>query len=661
MADKIKLIVDVDINDKELKDVNKNLDKTGKKVEGIGDKAKKTKGGLGGMAAGFKGIGVAIKAAGIGIVLALIAALFNLMKQNQGVLDFMEKSMRVLSILFNNLTSAIGPIKDALMSAFEDPQQAIKDLWTLIKENLINRITAIPDFFQAVFKTVVSTFSFLGNKIKLIIADIPIIGKGIDASAAEKGVTDALKNMKDGAIETGESLLQMSTGVDDLPGKLLAVGEAAVDGLGKAWKESDAFIKKQNELKLTTAELNKMIAANRLELQNLKLIRDDENVSLEKRIEASNKIGELIDKESEASIRLQKEKIAQMKLDLEQTNTLIQDKVDLANAVAELSNIEAAAATRKRENLLKTNSLEKQQKKEKEEEGKNTPEEDAEEKRMKEFRKRKKDLENEWKIEDAETLEEEIEAKKEIEEERWIEQQELLKGRNEELEQAKKEHDRTMEGLQDETDAVAKKQAEDKLKFEKSINKAKMDVAMQGLDLVRMIAGEETVVGKAAMLVQKAITIASIIMNTMAANAAAVAATPLTAGQPFVAINTIQGIIGVATVIAQAAQAMGAFEAGGMIDGPSHRSGGVNINAQGGEAVINASSMADPDLRNLASAVNVAGGGRDFSSGGGSISLSSNTISAIIGGINNKKVYVSETDITETQNKVSVIEQEAVL
>lgn len=43
--------------------------------------------------------------------------------------------------------------------------------------------------------------------------------------------------------------------------------------------------------------------------------------------------------------------------------------------------------------------------------------------------------------------------------------------------------------------------------------------------------------------------------------------------------------------------------------GPSHASGGVLIEAEGGEGIINKHSMSNPLLRSIASAVNVAGGG----------------------------------------------------
>ena len=55
------------------------------------------------------------------------------------------------------------------------------------------------------------------------------------------------------------------------------------------------------------------------------------------------------------------------------------------------------------------------------------------------------------------------------------------------------------------------------------------------------------------------------------------------------------------------------FGGGGDVSGPSHASGGVTIEMEGGEGIINKHSMSNPLLRSIASAVNVAGGGVPFS------------------------------------------------
>lgn len=59
------------------------------------------------------------------------------------------------------------------------------------------------------------------------------------------------------------------------------------------------------------------------------------------------------------------------------------------------------------------------------------------------------------------------------------------------------------------------------------------------------------------------------------------------------------------------------FAVGGFVDGPSHDFGGVTINAEGGEGMINAKSMAMPGVRAAASYLNTRGGyGISFQDGG---------------------------------------------
>jgi hypothetical protein len=106
------------------------------------------------------------------------------------------------------------------------------------------------------------------------------------------------------------------------------------------------------------------------------------------------------------------------------------------------------------------------------------------------------------------------------------------------------------------------------------------------------------------------------------------------------------------------------FRLGGVTVGPSHEQGGITTNVgelEGGEGIINKLSMTNPSLRNMASMANVAGGGKNFSTGDGSIKLDAESIAMIGSVINDKQVYVSENDITETQNRVSVIENESIL
>jgi len=124
------------------------------------------------------------------------------------------------------------------------------------------------------------------------------------------------------------------------------------------------------------------------------------------------------------------------------------------------------------------------------------------------------------------------------------------------------------------------------------------------------------------------------------------------------AIVAAAGAVQIATISQQQ------FADGGILQGPSHKQGGISTpfgELEGGEGVINAASMSNASLRNMASIANTAGGGKDFSTGDGSIKLSNESIAMIVGGFNDKRVYVSETDITSTQNRVKVTEEMSVL
>ena len=74
--------------------------------------------------------------------------------------------------------------------------------------------------------------------------------------------------------------------------------------------------------------------------------------------------------------------------------------------------------------------------------------------------------------------------------------------------------------------------------------------------LLQDVAGENKNLAVAGVIIEKAGAIAQIISNTAIANAKAVAAFPVTGGQPFVGINTASAGISIASTIAQASQAI---------------------------------------------------------------------------------------------------------
>ena len=88
------------------------------------------------------------------------------------------------------------------------------------------------------------------------------------------------------------------------------------------------------------------------------------------------------------------------------------------------------------------------------------------------------------------------------------------------------------------------------------IQNAYIDLAGQFGSLLQQIAGRNKKVAIAGIIIEQAASIGRIIANTAVANAKSVAAFPITAGQPWVTINTISAVLGIASTVAGAAKAI---------------------------------------------------------------------------------------------------------
>ena len=138
-------------------------------------------------------------------------------------------------------------------------------------------------------------------------------------------------------------------------------------------------------------------------------------------------------------------------------------------------------------------------------------------------------------------------------------------------------------------------------------------------------------------------------------------------------INVLAVLAAVTSGVANARALMSdTFADGGMVHGKSHAQGGEKfavggrvVELEGGEAVINKRSTAM--FRNQLSAMNAAGGGVKFADGGlmnmpsfAQSQFNARSQAGMMGAIGQgSKVVVVESDISQVQNTVSVIEAEA--
>ena len=211
---------------------------------------------------------------------------------------------------------------------------------------------------------------------------------------------------------------------------------------------------------------------------------------------------------------------------------------------------------------------------------------------LEDYRQRQKDI-------DAQTEVEKVT----LEEERKLAELERLKATEEEKQAIRDFYAERRKEAQDEDDENAKdaanKRAEDAIAAaiaEKeaitAIEQAKFGILAQFGGLLNELAGENKTLAIGAVVAQQAAAIGQIVSATGLANAKAVAASPLTFGQPWVTINTISAGLSIATAVASAVKSIQQIKnaAGGTGGGGGGAVSGGTTQLPGGGGAATATS-----------------------------------------------------------------------
>ncbi len=322
------------------KDAVQQIQALTKKVEGLedslknaGKETKKTNKILGTISTLFKG--------GLGI--AAISKAFDLLKEtfqsNQKVADAFAIATEGLSLAFNDLFNFldrnVGTVIDYFKGIFSDPVQAIFDFRKALVEGFIVRIRegveALGLFGQAALK----------------------FFKGDFAGAA------------DTAKEAGKQLVDVVTGVDDSFDKTVETVKSVTKSVTEYAKSTFQAAKENVELQ-KTAELS--IAQNRIileqkdrEAEKLRQIRDDESKTIDERIEANNKLAEVLNEQERLMLANADAVIAAAQGQYDK-NKNDENQIALLEARAEREGILAQIEGFRSEQLMNINSLERERK-----------------------------------------------------------------------------------------------------------------------------------------------------------------------------------------------------------------------------------------------------------------------------------------------------------
>jgi len=271
-------------------------------------------------------IGGVLKSLGlIAVAMEIFMFLKDLLMKNQKVVDTLAIAFKAIEVLFGKLTDAIEPMGKVLMDAFENPKQALKDLWEAIKTNFLNRIKGIAVAAEGVGKVIKAAFELDWDGVK------------------------------EGMIQYGQALVQVTSGLD------IEQQDAFVNGIVKAGTEALSTASKieklRKEVKLGEAQQGLLMLQYQREAELQRQIRDNVSLTIEARQEANKKLGGILNEQSGEEMKLANKRLELALLEQSINKTSLDAEIEVVNARKGIADINERITGQRSEQLTNENSL----------------------------------------------------------------------------------------------------------------------------------------------------------------------------------------------------------------------------------------------------------------------------------------------------------------
>lgn len=325
-----------------IEDIGNQAEKIGEKLDDSAKSAKKLGDNAKGAESGFKKVGSTLnglaKATG---VVALLTAAFNTVKSviqsTQPIADAFSAAFGTFTDIirdaFTYITDNAGTVVEYFQAIFNDPVQALKDFGDAIVENLIER-----------FNSFLDTLGFIAEGIKNLFTG------EFDA---------ALESFKSAGKESIDVLTGVNNTVDRVTDAVVEGAKAFGTYVSETYAANAALVALQNNAKLAAAQSARLAEQYDREAELLRQTRDDESKSIQERIDANTKLGEVLEKQQVAELAAAQAQVAAAQATFEHNKT-IDNQVALTQALAGVDAVRAKVAGLKSEQLVNEIALNKE-------------------------------------------------------------------------------------------------------------------------------------------------------------------------------------------------------------------------------------------------------------------------------------------------------------
>lgn len=295
------------------------------------------KSGLRTAVAGFTTLRGAIAATGIGALILAFTSLISFFQKT-------ERGAQALRVITAGLEAAFGSISDVVVqlgenifNAFNNPRKALEELG----QNVTYYFT---EFIPNAFQKVLDGLGVLGDAISELFA-------GNFAAAAEKAA--------DGALKLGDGLLELNPAgaiLKSLTQGAIELGQEIVKDVNAATDLEQAL----NKVKVRERELNVERAQSLATINELRFAAQDQNKSLNERIDSLQKAASLEKSITDAELANEEERLRILKEQADLNESDEKTLQGIADQEIRVANIRASSAALNRRLLTEINSLQNQ-------------------------------------------------------------------------------------------------------------------------------------------------------------------------------------------------------------------------------------------------------------------------------------------------------------
>ena len=364
MAETRKIKIDVESNAdeaaKDFKKVADNIDDSTDSVKRLNKEVKKTDDAADGASKGFKkigsaakGVGLALKGAGIGLIIGALAGLKSAFESSGETASGFQKIMETLSILFNQ---TIGALVNAAKAAYESTG-GFNALGKVMGGLLNIALTPLKLAFYGIKLGVQELQlawekSFLGDKDPKTIKELR---KNIKAT--QKDIDQVGKDFIKSGKDIAENFVEAATEVVDFGGK--AIQNLSKISVTAAYEQASALVDARNNAAVAAAQQGRLVEIYDRQAEMIRQIRDEERNSIPERIAANNKLKEVLDEQEKAMLRQADLQIQAAQLEYNKSKT-IENQVALTEAQANREGVLAQVQGLRSEQLANDLALQRE-------------------------------------------------------------------------------------------------------------------------------------------------------------------------------------------------------------------------------------------------------------------------------------------------------------